>query len=242
MTQLLISVKNVEESLVARYAGVDVIDLKDPSVGALGALDIEMVKQIVCKANGSALISATVGEGHQSVSALVSDIKCFASLGVDVVKIAVSDLFQERHFFNEINQLSKAGIKLVAVYFADNELDFSLIPKLQSGGFYGVMLDTQLKQESLLDVQPLEQLKKFVNLSEEHQLMSGLAGSLNKKHIDTLLMLTPGFIGLRGGVCQDKQRASMLMSCKVMEVKALLLNYNINQREKAQTRELDLHI
>ena len=37
MTQLLVSVKNVEETFIALDAGVDIIDLKDPANGALGA-------------------------------------------------------------------------------------------------------------------------------------------------------------------------------------------------------------
>ena len=41
MTQLLISVKNVKETLIALDAGVDIIDLKDPDNGALGALDVD---------------------------------------------------------------------------------------------------------------------------------------------------------------------------------------------------------
>lgn len=242
MTQLLISVKDVEESLIARYAGVDVIDLKDPNVGALGALDVEVVKEIVYAVDGNTLISATVGEGHQTIDALIKDIENYASLGVDIVKIAVSDLLLEVDFFDEIEQVTKSGIKLVAVFFADTVIDLSLIPKLQKSGFCGVMLDTQLKQHTLLDVQSLEQLEKFVKLSVKHQMLSGLAGSVNTDHVEALLKLMPTFIGLRGGVCQDKQRNSVLIPNKVKEVKNLLLNYNSKQVEKYQTRMLGLHI
>lgn len=176
MTQLLISVKNVEESQVARYAGVDLIDLKDPATGALGALDIDTVRQIVNEVNGSALVSATVGEGHATIEALTDDIVLYASLGVDIVKIAVSELFQQADFFTRIMQLTSQGIKVVTVFFADNALDFELIPHLQKSGCYGAMLDTQLKQSSLLVVQPIETLSRFVSVCAEHKLVSGLAG------------------------------------------------------------------
>ncbi|MFM9834559.1 MAG: (5-formylfuran-3-yl)methyl phosphate synthase, partial [Methylophilaceae bacterium] len=56
--QLLISVKNSEEALIALHAGADVIDLKDPNIGALGALDLETTAQILKVLDGRATVSA----------------------------------------------------------------------------------------------------------------------------------------------------------------------------------------
>jgi (5-formylfuran-3-yl)methyl phosphate synthase len=226
MTQLLISVKNLEESRIARYANADVIDLKDPSVGALGALDIDVVSQIVQDVSGRVLLSATVGEGHATIDVLKQDIILYAGLGVDVVKIAVSELFQLADFFSEIKQLTKQGIKLVAVFFANEPLDFSLLTKLKDSGFYGAMLDTQLKNTSLLELQTTETLQKFIVVCKQHMLISGLAGSINMTHIDRLLMLNSSFIGMRGGVCHGRDRVSTLVGDRVVEVKTMLLNYN----------------
>lgn len=226
MTQLLISVKNLEESRIARYANADVIDLKDPSVGALGALDVDVVSQIVQDVNGGVLLSATVGEGHATIDVLKQDIVLYAGLGVDVVKIAVSGLFKLADFYSEIKQLTNLGIKLVAVFFANEPLDFSLLNKLKDGGFYGAMLDTQLKNTSLLELQTTETLQKFTVVCKQHMLISGLAGSINMTHIDRLLMLNPSFIGMRGGVCHRRDRTSTLVGDRVVEVKTMLLNYN----------------
>ena len=242
MTQLLISVKNVEESLIARYADVDVIDLKNPAAGALGALDTDIVSKIIQEVKGSALISATVGEGHESVDALVADIKLYADLGVDVVKMSVSDLFSEENFFTEMLQLTTQGIKLVAVFFADKTFDSSLIAELQKSGFYGAMLDTQVKQHSLLEVKSIGALNGFVDLCKKHHLISGLAGSVNKSHLIALLDLAPTFIGLRGGVCEKNNRVSALSSSMVVEVKELLLNYNSSKGFRVESEVLDLHI
>lgn len=227
MTQLLISVKNSEESQLAKYAGVDLIDLKDPTVGALGALDIDTVRQIVKEVNGSTLVSATVGEGHATIEELTDDIALYASLGVDIVKIAMSELFQQADFFTKIMQLTSRGIKIVIVFFAEQALDFGLIPLLQTSGCYGAMLDTQLKQSSLLTVQPIKTLSSFVSVCAENELVSGLAGSVNKQHIEELKDLNPDFIGMRGGVCRQHDRTSALVYAQITEVKALLLNCNI---------------
>lgn len=226
MTQLLISVKNVEEALVARYADVDVIDLKDPSVGALGALDVDIVSQIVKAIDGEAFISATVGEGHTAIETLARDIALYASLGVDVVKIAVSELFYQPAFFSEVMRLTSQGVKIVVVFFADQALDFELLSHLEKSGCYGAMLDTQSKKASLFEAQPVEVLSSFVKVCAEHQLVSGLAGSLNKHHIEVLQGLEPSFIGMRGGVCKQYDRTSELMDEEIAEIKTVLLSCN----------------
>ena len=228
MTQLLISVKNVEEALIAKHTGVDIVDLKDPDVGALGALDVGVVRQIVTEMESTLLISATVGEHHDSVEALLRDVQLYASLGVDVVKVAVSDLFQQKNFLTEVLQLTSKGIKIVAVFFADKNPNLNLISKLEKSGFYGAMMDTSKKSFSLLTVQSERQLKGFLDLSKQYQLVSGLAGSLGREEVTTLLRLQPEFIGMRGGVCQNQDRKSALSDSKLRQIKGMLLNYNIS--------------
>ena len=242
MTQLLISVKNVEESVLARFAGADIIDLKDPSVGALGALPVDIVSEVLDEINGSVLVSATVGEGHESVDSLLSDIKLYAGLGVDIVKIAVSDLYRQKHFFTEISTLVKNDIKLVAIFFADQEVDFDLFSDLQNSGFHGAMLDTQKKETSLLAQRDVEYLNSFVGLCDQYKLMSGLAGSIKKTHMDVLLPSNANFIGVRGGVCRMGDRVSDLSPKKIVAIKEMLLNYNNDQVNSPENKAFYLQI
>jgi len=240
MTQLLISVKNLEESKLARYAEVDVIDLKDPAVGALGALDIDVVKQIVQSVNGATIISATVGEGHQSIEALKSDIQLYADVGVDIVKIAVSEHFEHACFLSEMRELASQGIQMVAVFFADEPMQLDLIRLLGECGFYGAMLDTQNKQTSLVDIKRTSVLEEFVALCNKHQLISGLAGSVNKSALLELVGLEPTFVGMRGGVCEKQNRVAALSNDKLNEVKDMLLNCNNSQVYAAKNTGLNL--
>lgn len=226
MSQLLISVKNVEEALIASYANADLIDLKDPNIGALGALDLAVVREVVQQLDQDALISATVGEEHQSIDLLVKDIESYASLGVSLVKMAVSDLFYQNGFFDEMFKLTNRGIKLVAVFFADETLNLDMVEALAAAGFYGAMLDTKLKKFSLVDVQSTSEISTFLKLCDKHKLISGLAGSLNAEHIRSLHELGPEFIGMRGGVCDANDRTSSLVKSKIIAAKDLLSNYN----------------
>jgi len=61
MTELLISVTNVDEAFMAMELGADIIDLKDPSMGALGALPIQTIKDILGVVNSQKIVSATIG-------------------------------------------------------------------------------------------------------------------------------------------------------------------------------------
>ena len=228
MTQLLISVKNVQEAALVLAAGVDMIDLKEPNIGALGALDLLTTEQILTRVNGEKTVSATVGEQHANVAALVNDIQKRADIGVDIIKIAVSNLFQAIDFYDEIARLTNTGIKIVAVFFADNIINFELLPRLKQAGFYGAMLDTQHKQHDLLNMQSEQTLHLFTQACQKNQLVSGLAGSLKPQYIDKLLEINPTYIGFRGGVCNNSLRTDGLNQAKMEEVLKMLRNGNKN--------------
>ena len=232
MTQLLISVKNVQEAALVLANDIDLIDLKDPSNGALGALDLTLSAQIVkwVKAQNkpSVTISATVGEQSESLAALLIAIKQRAEIGVDVVKIAVCDFFYQADFINEIQKLTKNNIKIVAVFFADNALDLDLLPKLSQAGFYGAMCDTQQKAQHLLHYQSKKALHLFTHFCHQNQLMCGLAGSLQPQHIVELLETKPKYIGFRSGVCENNRRDANLSQVKLIDAQNMLRNGNKN--------------
>ena len=234
MTQLLVSVKDIEEATLVLASSVDIIDLKDPNMGALGALDLNISIEIIRLVKGSKLVSATVGEHHESLQALVLAIKQRAAIGVDVIKIAISDLFYHADFIDEMLRLSQSIIKIVAVFFADGATDLNLLPKLRQAGFYGAMLDTQHKlgtqhkQHDLLSLQSKQALQLFTLSCQQHQLTCGLAGSLKPQYVDALLEINPTYIGFRGGVCDNLDRKSALNQDKLAQVVNMLRNGNKN--------------
>ncbi|CAN4272858.1 (5-formylfuran-3-yl)methyl phosphate synthase [Methylophilaceae bacterium] len=243
MTQLLISVKNIEETLIALNAGVDIIDLKDPENGALGALDLALSAQIVAKIlhynqfnmmrslNFSPILtSATVGEQHVDLNALMKSILQRVAMNVDIIKVAVSNLealpnWQVKFNTQEIAKV-KANAKLVAVFFADQEVNLTLLETLSKMGFYGAMLDTSNKQQDLLTVYTKQALQIFTQTCKKNALKSGLAGSLKLQHIECLSEINPFYIGFRGGVCESDARNKVLIMDKVVKVKKMLQERN----------------
>ncbi len=233
MTQLLISVKNAEEAMIALDAGVDIIDLKDPDVGALGALDMcntQQIVQIIQQVNRLSLakkcpvISATVGENHPNLAALLQDIHDRVKMGIDIIKIAPSKFFS-------IADLKLDDVKLVAVFFADQlfenkVIDPTLLEQFKKSGFYGAMIDTHKKQQNLLEICSIQNLRLFTQMCEKNALKSGLAGSLKPQHIEYFKQVNPSYIGFRGGACVNNVRNSTLMVDKVNNIKKLLQEHN----------------
>jgi dihydroneopterin aldolase len=220
---------------------VDIIDLKDPNTGALGALDVDETRRIIQAIDGFGLLSATVGEQHAKLNDLILDIEARAEMGIDIIKIAVSELFYDENFLLEMAKFTIVDIKIVAVFFADEKLDLSLLPMLQKAGFYGAMLDTKTKHQSLLAVQTKHVLQKFVELCEKNCLKSGLAGSLKSQYIDCLLEIKPTYLGFRGGVCENSSRIAALSSTKVIEVKNMLRSSNKTSANAQAISGLALH-
>ena len=261
MTQLLISVKNVEEALIALTAGVDIIDLKDPEVGALGALDIDTTVQILqliqqySRANTTqtnTLTSATVGESHTNFDALLSDIHSRAKMGIDLVKISISERFNKQDSaYDWLNHLSAnlrmmddseiPNVKLVAVFFADEPMDFNLLEKLKMAGFYGAMLDTSTKHQNLLEVCTKQTLQIFTQICQKNHLKSGLAGSLKAQHVDYLMHINPSYIGFRGGVCEGGMRMRTIAPHKIDDIKNLLHEHNKFNGIAHKSSNLALH-
>jgi dihydroneopterin aldolase len=220
-------VRNANEAAQALAAGADIIDLKDPDSGALGALNAEDTRQVLQMVNGRVPVSATVGEDHHTLDALLDPIRLRIALGVDVVKISVSDLFYRDDFMHEVSSLASGQTRLVAVFFADSEPDFGLLPRLHQAGCWGAMLDTRYKHKNLLQNRTSDYLRHFIALCGQYGLETGLAGSLQPQDIDKLAKINATYLGFRGGVCENSSRIQSLSRIKVEAVANMLRQHNM---------------
>jgi len=219
MSRMLASVANLEEALLVQAIGVDIIDLKQPQQGALGALAVTDVQHIVATLAKQTVISATIGDLPMLPEQVYHAVEQMANTGVDYVKIGIFPTGDSIATLKKLAPLAKQ-FSLIAVLFADAQPNFSLIPTLKTAGFKGVMLDTMTKnQGSLLQILPLAQLKTFVELAQAQQLLCGLAGSLRHEDIDRLLPLKADYLGFRGALCQQHNRRACLDVHAVMHIK-----------------------
>ena len=89
MTGMLARVCSIAEAKLVQESDIDIIDLKDPREGALGALELSVVKNIVDLIDGVTPVSATIGDIPFQAELLEPVIHNMMLTGVDIIKIGV---------------------------------------------------------------------------------------------------------------------------------------------------------
>ena len=96
MTGMLASVSNLDEAKIVLEENVDIIDLKDPAQGALGAVTTKVAQEVVEFVSSQCLVSATIGDLPMQAMLIGQAISAMASTGVDIIKVGVfGDLTDE---------------------------------------------------------------------------------------------------------------------------------------------------
>jgi uncharacterized protein (UPF0264 family) len=223
MTMLLASVRCLDEALVALDGGADLIDLKEPSRGALGALDHAAVRVSVRAIGARRPVSATVGDlPEMDPPTMVAAVERMAATGVDYIKIG---FFAHRRALACAAALSELArqARLVAVLFADETYELRLLDTLAATGFTGAMLDTAGKTGGCLrHWRDARELGQFVGRARALGLLSGLAGSLQEADIAPLLELSPDYLGFRGALCAGRDREQLLDARALGRIRSLM--------------------
>lgn len=236
MTQLLISVTSPDEAMIALENGADFIDLKNPEEGALGALPLQTVAEIVgfVKSQGNGRgkhTSATIGDLPMNPELIANKVEQLASTGVDIIKIGFfpdsgKEIADYGNCLSRLRLLIKGGMKLVAVLFAEYEYPDCLVGWLKEAGFYGVMVDTANKDGStFLDYCPDEKVAALQGAICKYGMLFGLAGSLSIKNIEKVMDFKPDYVGFRGGVCRGNQRSLDLDPDKIFALRKVMSSF-----------------
>jgi FolB domain-containing protein len=205
MTLMLASVRGPQEAEAAVTLGADIVDLKDAARGALGALAPEVVRGSVQTIAGRRPASAVTGDLPMQPETLAAAAAAMAETGVQYVKVGLFPDARREDCIVSLAALARRT-KLVGVMFADLEPDEGarrgLIAAMHAAGFAGAMLDTARKGAGrLLDNLDIPALAGFVEACHAHDLLAGLAGSLEPPDIPRLLPLAPDYLGFRGALC-----------------------------------------
>ncbi len=225
MTQLLISVTSIEEAQLALECGADIIDLKDPQSGALGALPLPLINSIVkhiVNYPDSKPISATIGDLPMQPDLILEQVILLASVKVDFIKIG---FFEAENYQTCLTSLKAvtASNSLIAVLFAEYQYPPTIVEDIKQAGFKGLMLDTAHKNgQSLLYYHPRKYCENLANKVMGLGMTFGLAGSLRLQDIEELAQIKPTYMGFRSGVCKQYSRKENLDFTKVKALKNAL--------------------
>ncbi len=210
MTLFLASVRNCHEAETACAQGADVIDLKEPNAGALGAVARATMIEAVRQIGGRVPVSATVGDLPMCPRTLPEAIQATAQCGVDFVKFGLFPGDGAEECLEALRPCAR-DTRLIVVLFADRLPEFDAVMAASRMGASGLMLDTVGKGHgSLLDHLSLEAIASMVGRAKTQGLSVGLAGSLKADHVARLLALSPDLLGFRGALCRGSVRSAAL--------------------------------
>jgi len=218
---------------MALQCGADIIDLKDPAQGALGALPLEVITEVVTfihaqEPSARRLTSATVGDLPMQPALLREQVLALSQTNVDIIKIGFfcdpsAGLTDYQACIDVLMPIARAGSKLVVVLFAEHEYPATVVSAIKDAGFYGVMMDTSEKNgNTFLDHFSADEMKAFAENVQAQGLLFGLAGSLHLQHVAAARKLAPDYIGFRGGVCVDHQRKAELDASKIRAIRGIM--------------------
>jgi (5-formylfuran-3-yl)methyl phosphate synthase len=218
---LLASVATLAELDQALALGADIVDLKDPARGALGAWPGALLPEAVGRTGGRRPVSATVGDLPMVPELLAAAARRTAASGVDVVKVGFFAGGDHAACARALAPVAGGGTRLVAVLMADQRPDLGVVAALAEAGFFGAMLDTADKRGGGLRRHLDDpRLARFVADARGSGLLTGLAGSLGLADIGPLVQLGPDYLGFRGALCGGGGRTAGLDAAAFAEIRA----------------------
>lgn len=217
MTQLLISVRTIQETQYIPLDNVGIIDVKEPRKGALGAASNTVIRGVLNAVEGACPVSAALGELADLPE---SEVNHGIQLpDVDYAKIGMSRLNGQpgwdRLWSDFLHQLPQKT-QPVAVVYADWESSGSpppgeIIHAAANNRCAAILLDTFDKsQGSVFERMPLDQILECQKVAHRLSMKFVLAGSIqNERQLEMAFGLSPDYIGVRGAVCSQSRESRL---------------------------------
>ncbi|MCE9605594.1 MAG: (5-formylfuran-3-yl)methyl phosphate synthase [Planctomycetia bacterium] len=228
MTRLLVSVRDVEEARIALEAGVDLIDLKEPTRGALGAVDFQTAAEIVRLRDEShgerrhVPLSMALGE--------LADALPNVPEGIAFVKVGLAGCRTRTEWPAQLRTWRRslpAGVDFVAVAYADADATAApetdeIVAEAISLEARAVLVDTGVKDgRTLLDHWNVERLRRFVVEVQARGMLAVVGGGLTLETIRTVVDCGADYVAVRGAACQGG-RTAKIAADRIRAIRALL--------------------
>lgn len=210
--QLVISVRDVNEALMAQRAGADVIDIKEPTRGSLGAADRQVVKEILEQIADTTVVSVACGELAQwkPADSLANDGP------IQFAKVGLAGCRHHQAWESLWYRWRKAlpgHTRAVMCCYADWQPAGAPSPNQAVAvaaklGAEGLLFDTWDKTKGhLFEFMTDSQLGSLVEMAAADGLWVALAGKLDATLIRRCLEPAPRYLAFRGAVCRrDRTR------------------------------------
>lgn len=214
--KLLVSPSSPEEA--QRSLAADIIDVKKPSEGSLGANFPWVIRAI--KAMTEKPVSAAIGDFDNKPGGAALAAYGAACAGADYIKVGLmlSDRAAAAEVINGVVRAVKDEFPekyVVIAAYSDYERlgtisPFDMSPLAAAAGADFAMIDTGKKdRRSTFEFMDEEALTRFTAINRAAGLGTALAGSLVFEDLPVLKRIDPEIIGVRGMVCGGDRNATI---------------------------------
>jgi len=216
--KVLISPKDEFEATEAVNGGADIIDVKNPIEGSLGANFPWVIQRIRSLVPHSIEVSATIGDfphlpGSASLAALGAAVSGanYVKVGLKGSKTRDDAIFLMQGVTRTVKEYD-TQTKVVLAGYADfrraSTLDPFLLPDVaRTAGCDVVMVDTFVKDgKGIFDFMDEAACKQFVEEGHTRNLDVALAGSIKLPEIPILKHVGADILGIRGAACSHGDR------------------------------------
>ena len=227
-TGLLISVRSADEAAIAVDAGADLIDVKDPSRGALGMAHHETVAAVLAAVDGKVPVSAAFGEWRD---AILTDAHWHLELPLNYIKWGLAGYKAGPGWGEDLLDARRelpAGPELVAVAYADwdkaNAPSPAEVAKFAKRyRFRTFLLDTFCKGgKTLLECMTPAEVAELVAGLKRTGIAVAIGGSLKPEDVKALKDARPDWYAVRGSACAGGKRDGVLDPVRVRKWKEVL--------------------
>jgi (5-formylfuran-3-yl)methyl phosphate synthase len=231
--KLLVSVVDVGEARAAAAAGADIIDVKNPAEGSLGAPPPSVIAGVRAALPASLPVSAAIGDmpdlpGTAALAALGA-----ARSGAALVKVGLWGVSTEAKAVDLLCAVRDGvadvpGARVVAAAYADAQrvphapLAPELLPHVaRAAGVEVCLLDTAVKDgRGLLDWLSPDELTSLVTDAHDAGLQVALAGALRAEDLPGVRATGADIVGVRSAACGDDRRSGPLEATRVRALRA----------------------
>ncbi len=223
--RLLVSVMDADEARTAAAAGADIVDVKNPAEGSLGAPSPAVIASVRAAVPAELPVSAAIGDmpnlpGTAALAALGA-----ARSGATYVKVGLWGVSTEDDAVVLLRAVRDAvpGAVVVAAAYADAArvahapLAPELLPRVaRAAGVEVCLLDTAVKDgRGLLEWLSADALAALVADAHAAGLEVALAGALRAEDLPVARDAGADIAGVRSAACRDGRRSGRLDAARV---------------------------
>jgi uncharacterized protein (UPF0264 family) len=247
--RLLVSVRNAEEARSAVAGGAEIIDAKEPSLGALGPVELGVLREIVQAVNGMRPVSAALGDSGDA-RLLATAARAAAEAGAMFVKVGFADVREMDAVRARLARVMEGALlpsspcAVVAVAYADwdevgGAAPSTVLAAAAAEGAMGVLIDTVRKDGAgLFRCLGRAALGSLVREARARSLLVALAGRITVEDLAFAYEAGAEIVGVRGAACEEGRRGRVRES-RVRELVAARDLLRVHQGDShAAAREI----